>query len=50
MGRHMATQQYIVAPELRVWSWGVQVGVVPNVHKEGVSGPLIPVNKCRQIN
>jgi len=25
------------------------VGVVPSVHKEGVSGPSKPATKCRQI-
>jgi hypothetical protein len=42
--------QYIVAPELWEWSWGARVGVVPDVHKDGVFGPLIPENKCKQIN
>jgi hypothetical protein len=51
--RHLggvATPQYIVAPKLWAWSWGARVAVVPNMHKEGVSDPLIPANKCKQIN
>jgi hypothetical protein len=51
--RHLggvATPQYIVASELWTWSWGAQVGMVPDVHKNGVSGPSIHANKCRQIN
>jgi hypothetical protein len=51
--RHLggvAMQQYIVAPELWAWSWEAWVGVVPDLHMGGVSGPLIPANKCRQIN
>jgi hypothetical protein len=46
----VATPQYIVAPKLWAWSWGARVGVVPEVHKEGVSSPSIPGNKCKQIN
>jgi hypothetical protein len=46
----VATPQYMVAPELWAWSWRARVGVVPDVHKEKVSGPSIPTNKCRQIN
>jgi hypothetical protein len=50
--RHMggvATAQYAVTPELWTWSWRARVGAVPHVHMEGVSGPSIPANKCRQI-
>jgi hypothetical protein len=48
--RHLggvATAQ--LTPELWTWSWRARVGAVPDVHKEGVSGPSIPANKCRQI-
>jgi hypothetical protein len=43
----VATPQYLVALELWVWSWRARVGVVPDVHKEEVSGPSILANKCR---
>jgi hypothetical protein len=46
----VATPQYIVEPKLWAWLWGARVGVVLDVHKEGVFGPSIPANKCRQIN
>jgi hypothetical protein len=45
--RHLggvATAQYVVTPELWTWSWRAWVGVVPNVHKDEVSDPSIPVN------
>jgi hypothetical protein len=51
--RHLggvATKQYIMQSNLWAWSWGARVGGVPDMHKEGVSSPSIPVNKCRQIN
>jgi hypothetical protein len=46
----VATQQYIMPSNQWAWSWGARVGEVPDMHKEGVSGPSIPANKCRQIN
>jgi hypothetical protein len=51
--RHLggvATPQYIVPSNLWAWSWGARVGGVPDMLKEGVSGPSIPTNKCGQIN
>lgn len=50
--RHLggvATEQYTVTPKLWTWSWRARVVMVSDVHKEGVSGPSIPANKCRQI-
>jgi hypothetical protein len=46
----VATPQYIVPPNLWAWSWGARVGGVPDLYKEGVSGPSISENKFRQIN
>jgi hypothetical protein len=45
----MATAQYTVLPELWTWLWRAWVGMVPDMHKERVSGPSIHGNKCRQI-
>jgi len=45
----VAMVQYTVTPGLWTWSWRAQVSVVPGVHKEKVSGPLKPANKCRHI-
>jgi hypothetical protein len=42
----VATPQYIMPSNLWAWSWGARVGGVLDVHKEGVSGPSVPANKC----
>jgi len=50
--RHLggvAMAPYKVTPGLWTWSWRARVGVVPCVHKEGVSGSSKPANKFKKI-